>query len=375
MIKKIWNSQPENDSPSPFVKQVGLLLEELCALHDGKSPYILNEPITTEQVEQFELKTKVDLPVDYRDFLIHIGNGGIHHRPFPVALSHVSDALRSCLQSEPIDEMYIGLPFEPYKCKLCFDDSLDEIDDDMEDYEYDKMLLEAFHGTITLYNDGCGYYDLLVVAGEQKGKVYAIDTCSGQGIREIADSFKAYFMKFIKYQIEERRAHIEHNDKFECFIKEVIPGGNVRELIVTTKEKEKTFQFEYFAPQEFLREGETSKLNQVNDAITISLSMEDRSYSNLIITPLLANSLNLALKEANTSSDLLLVGERSEHIIIGKINRRFEYGRLQSRSIPLYIESLQQEILIIANDKIDYQVGEWLEVKGRLNGEIYTCIR
>lgn len=38
----------------------------------------------------------------------------------------------------------------------------------------------------------------------------------------------------------------------------------------------------------------------------------------LIITPLLANSLNLALKEANTSSDLLLVGERSEHVIIGK---------------------------------------------------------
>ncbi|MGG0821736.1 SMI1/KNR4 family protein [Paenibacillus turicensis] len=371
MIKKIWNSQLQNDSPSPFVKQVILLLEEFSDLHDGKSPYTLNELITTEQVEQFELKTKVDLPVDYRDFLIHIGNGGTLHRPFPVALSHASDALRSCLQSEAVNETYIGLPFEPYKCKLCFDDSLDEIDDDMEDYEYDKMLLEAFHGTITLYNDGCGYYDLLVVAGEQKGKVYAIDTCSGQGIREIADSFEAYFMKFIKYEIEERRAHIEHNDKFECFIKEVIPGGNVRELIVTTKEKEKNIQFEYFAPQEFLREGETSKLNQVNDAITVSLFMEDKSYSCVIITPLLANSLTSALEEANTSSDFLLVGERSEHVIIGRINRRFEYGRLQSRSLPLYIESLQQEILIIADDKIDYQVGEWLKVKGRLNGEIY----
>lgn len=158
MIKKIWNSQPEDDSPNSFVKQVGLLLEEFSDLHDGKSPYTLNEPIRNEQVEQLELKTKVDLPADYRDFLIHIGNGGTHHRPFPVALSHVSDALRSCLQSEAVDETYIGLPFEPYKCKLCFDDILDEIDDDMEDYEYDEMLIEAFHGTITLYNDGCGYY-------------------------------------------------------------------------------------------------------------------------------------------------------------------------------------------------------------------------
>ncbi|MBP1905144.1 hypothetical protein J2Z32_001772 [Paenibacillus turicensis] len=379
MIKKIWsefiNTQCGADSPSPFVKQVGLRLEEFSALHDGKSPYTLNKPITTGQVEQFERKTKVDLPVDYRDFLIYIGNGGTHHRPFPVALSHASDALRSCLQSEPVDETYIGLPFDPHKCRLCFDEGLDAIDDEIEDYEHDKMVVEAFHGTITLYNDGCGYYDLLVVAGEQKGKVYALDTCAGQGIREIADSFEAYFMNFINFQIEERRAHNEHNDKFESDIKEVIPGGNVRDLIVTTKKNKKTFQFEYFAPQEFLREGETSKLNQVNDVITISLFMEDKSYSSVIITPLLANSLTSALEEANTSSDFLLVGERSEHIIIGRVNRRLEYGRLQSRTLPVFIESLQQEILIIVDEEIDYQVGVWLKIKGRLNGEIYKCIR
>lgn len=379
MIKKIWsrftNTQSEANSPSPFAEQVGLLLEEFSALHEGKSPYTLNKPLTNGQVEQFERRTKVDLPADYRDFLIHIGNGGKFDRPLPLDLSHASDALRSCLQSESVDETYIGLPFDPYKCKLCFDDSLDAIDDDTEDYEYDKMLLEAFHGTVTLYNDGCGYYDLLVVAGEQRGKVYAIDTCHGQGIREIAASFEAYFMKFINYQIEERRAHNEHYDKFECYINEVIPGGNVRDLVVTTKEQQRTFQFEYFAPQEFLREGEISKLNQVNDDITISLFMEDKSYSSVTITPLLATSLNSALEEAKIAADLLLVGGRSEHVIVGQIKRRFEHGRLQSRNIPVFIESLQQEILIIADDEIDHQVGEWLKIKGRLNGEIYKWSR
>ena len=66
---------------------------------------------------------------------------------------------------------------------------------------------------------------------EHKGKVCAIDTCHGQGIREIADSFEVYFMKFINSQIEERRAHNEHNDEFEYSVKEVIPGGNVRNQI------------------------------------------------------------------------------------------------------------------------------------------------
>lgn len=380
MIKKIWsrftNTQSEANSPSPFAEQVGLLLEEFSALHEGKSPYTLNKPLTNGQVEQFERRTKVDLPADYRDFLIHIGNGGKFDRPLPVDLSHASDALRSCLQSESVDETYIGLPFDPYKCKLCFDDSLDAIDDDTEDHEYDKMLLEAFHGTVTLYNDGCGYYDLLVVAGEQRGKVYAIDTCHGQGIREIADSFEAYFMKFINYQIEERRAHNEHYDKFECYINEVIPGGNVRDLVVTTKEQQRTFQFEYFAPQEFLQEGEESRLNQVDDHITISLFMEDRSYSNVIVTPLsAANSVATAVEETKIQSDLDLVGDRSEHIIVGQIKRRFNYGRLRNNSFPLFIESLQQEILIIGDQDVDYQIGDWLKIKGRLNGEIYKVVR
>lgn len=381
MIKKIWDrlrSKEQLDMQEPvssFIQQTSALLAEYNSLFDGESDYTLHKPLTREQVAQFEQKANTTLPEDYRDFLIHMGNGGKHTRPFPLSLSHASDALLSCTQAERVDESYMGVPFDPYKCRLCFDDSLDAIDDDIEESTYNEMLHEAFYGTVTLYNDGCGYYDFLVVTGEHRGKVYAIDTCHGQGIREKADSFEAYFLKFLNYQIEERRAKTEHHDKFDCYITEVIPGGNVRDLIVTLKEQEKTFQFEYFAPQEFLPKGNISKLNQVHDTITISLFMEDRSYSNVTVTKLSATTAASAVEEAKTPSDLVLVGDRSEHIIVGQVKRRFNYGRLRHNSFPVFIASLQQEILIISDQDVEHQIGDWLKIKGRLNGEIYKVIR
>lgn len=51
-----------------------------------------------EQIEQFEASAHIVLPQDYKDFLLHIGNGGKHSKQFPLSLSHAKDSLEESLR-------------------------------------------------------------------------------------------------------------------------------------------------------------------------------------------------------------------------------------------------------------------------------------
>lgn len=58
--------------------------DALRKLHDGDAKvfgvdshhFLLNPTIEEEEIEAFERRHKILLPTDYRNFLIHIGNGG-----------------------------------------------------------------------------------------------------------------------------------------------------------------------------------------------------------------------------------------------------------------------------------------------------------
>ncbi|MNN54049.1 hypothetical protein D3C81_1688400 [compost metagenome] len=69
-----------------------------------------------------------------------------------------------------------------------------------------------------------------------------------------------------------------------------------------------------------------------------------------------------------------LVGDRSEHIVVGRVNRLFEHDPEHS-GFPIYVEELQQEILIQELDIPDLKVGDALQIKGRLCGEVYEISR
>ncbi|RNB74223.1 SMI1/KNR4 family protein [Brevibacillus invocatus] len=53
--------------------------------------------MTLEKIEHFEATANIELPQDYRDFLLHIGDGARQDRQFPLSLSHAKDCLESSM--------------------------------------------------------------------------------------------------------------------------------------------------------------------------------------------------------------------------------------------------------------------------------------
>ncbi|MNZ96266.1 hypothetical protein D3C78_1154520 [compost metagenome] len=313
------------------------MLEQYKALFEDNCPYTLNEKVSLEKIKQFEAMANIVLPQGYKDFLLYIGNGAKQHRQFPLSISHATDCLETCLRSD-VGLEYMSLPFSLENCNKCFDERLEAIDDDVTDDEYETFVLKALQGTLTLHNDGCGYFVVLVVTGELAGKLLFIDTCHGRGAHLISDSFEEYYVKWLDNKITEQLSYMEQNNKFDCTITHVKLGGNVRDLEVITPNHFK-LQFEYYCPQDFVREGGYSDLTKTNDKLLISLYMEHKSYSPLECE--IINNEN-AMESINP---ITLIGDRSEHIVIGQVNRLFKY-KTNENSFPLYIEALQQEILI-----------------------------
>ncbi|MHA7964791.1 SMI1/KNR4 family protein [Paenibacillus sp. CAU 1782] len=345
-------------------------MEKYSSLYNGASPYSPNPALSEDEVRQFEKKSHIILPPGFRDFLLHIGNGGKEHRKFPLPLSEAADPLKNVFKSEELDWTYMSKPFIEEQCNYYYleNEAQDNLPDDLEEEEYDRLALLALQGTLAIYNDGCGYYDLLIVSGELAGKVISIDTCHGQGFRVKSPSFEHYFVNWMKHRINERQAQLEHEDIFACKIAGVKLGGSVRDLAVVKKENGFSFQFELFAPGAFAREGEHSTFTLVDDEITVSLYMEHRNYKPL------EWDREKPPHEAR-GAQLTLVGDRSEHVVFGEVKRLFRYHNHQD-NFPLFVHGLDQEILIkgLSNTE-EVKVGDWLRIKGRLNGDLYQIKR
>ncbi|QDS36163.1 SMI1/KNR4 family protein [Brevibacillus brevis] len=349
---------------SAFITKVEEMLDQYRSLYDGDYPYILNDCLTWEQIEQFEASAHIVLPQDYKDFLLHIGNGVQRAKQFPLSLSHAKDSLESSIQ-KTVGLEYMSLPFSLEKCNSCFDDDFDETEDDtVTDEAYDHMIIEALHGTITLHNDGCGYFIVMIVSGELSGKLYYIDTANGQGTRFVSDSFAEYYLKWLNQQLTRRLAYLEQNDKFDCVITDVKLGGNVRDLHVRKMNHNFLFQFEYFCPNDFMLEGGYSEYTKVHDHLVTSLYMEHISYSVLEVTHV----------EIRTEPSISHVGERSLHEVIGRVNRLFTHD-IGGNCFPLYVEGLEQEILIKGVKDLVVSVGDVYKIRGRLSGEVYRITR
>ncbi len=379
-FKSLFRKRAGIPQPTEFIHKITMLLDEYSSLHQGQCPYVLNEKLTKNQVEKFESEAGIPLPQDYRDFLIHVGDGTAEKRQFPLSLSHAKDCLESCLQEETGLE-YIGRPFNAENCNKAFDEAYEELDDDMDDdaveEHYSHLYREALQSTITLYHDGCGYYIVMIVSGELAGQLYYIDTCHGQGIRKVSDSFTDYYVSWLERRILERKASLERNDKFDCVITTVKLGGNVRDLTVTKPGSpyDYEFQFEYFCPGDFAREGGSTDLTRVHDRLVVSLYMKNESFSPLEYKKLDGSpTLTPLHPDPSSGRNLQLIGDRSEHIVIGQVRRLLKYdtGELV---FPLFVEGLEQEILIQGLEIPDLAVGDMLQVQGRLCGEVYQIKR
>ena len=125
--------------------------------------YELRPPLSEEQVAAYEHRNGVRLPADYRAFITRVANGGAgpsFYRLLPLDPERVSPGLHR------------PFPFRP--------DTLPDLmwDDDQGYWEFDESPFcpEHWCGAIFLTDEGCTFYQLLVVTGPQRGRIVHVDT-------------------------------------------------------------------------------------------------------------------------------------------------------------------------------------------------------
>ena len=77
----------------------------------------------------------------------------------------------------------------------------DEMDESLTDEEYARRFVKNFAGAITLAHQGCGYYDMLIVSGEERGTVWMDATVSDQGIGYAFNSFVDWYYNWLESSI------------------------------------------------------------------------------------------------------------------------------------------------------------------------------
>jgi len=123
--------------------------------------YKLNPVINPKELDEFESLHKVRLPEDFRLFLMELGNGGAgpYYGIYPLKKQYAPSktGLDCVYHPEMTDEEWNEL----YE--------LDDLEIDGQLSEWDE---KTCRGNLSLGTQGCTYDMSLVVAGENKGRVY-----------------------------------------------------------------------------------------------------------------------------------------------------------------------------------------------------------
>jgi hypothetical protein len=136
----------------------------LSQIKTGLEGKLINTPLSEDEVFAFETKHEISLPVDYRGFLLKVGDGGDGPPEYgllrlgEITTNHVPDYL---------SEGYKGRLKQPFP----FTESwVWEGEEDLKGFE--EKLKSTEFGCLVLGTDGCGMFWLLIVTGECRGQIW-----------------------------------------------------------------------------------------------------------------------------------------------------------------------------------------------------------
>lgn len=139
--------------------------------------YNLNPVIPLSQLEYLERKYGIELPSDYREFMLFFGNGGVgpYYGIFPFEKSVAS-----------IDSNLLTRPFL-YTSSWNGIQPPDWWNSDHATIVRDKDYFDDSHlqGSFRVAHEGSGYYALLVVTGPERGSIWGDYRASDGGILPI----------------------------------------------------------------------------------------------------------------------------------------------------------------------------------------------
>ncbi|SMP10457.1 SMI1 / KNR4 family (SUKH-1) [Flavobacterium hercynium] len=297
--------------------------QDLKVFGAGSHKYLTGETVSNDQIISFEKEYNLELPEDYKMFLMHIGNGGI---------SYQNAAAGPYYGIYPLGENVNEFIYENAKQYLNADCRLypkmsDEFwsdlnknieDEELSDEDYDRELGELFSGLLPIVSQGCTYHNALVLNGDFRGRVVNVDT-------DRQKPFFAFESTFL--------------DWYERWLDEIIPEE------VTSKEPD-LFQYtlggsaSYILEVFFATDNNETKLECLQGIL---------KKQNVIV-----EVLNILEEQYKLSS-----GEQKKTLL--QILTKFDYNRAK----PLLIDFTAEDLLAVfqfvywyAKDKSK----DWLEI-------------
>lgn len=180
---------------STVLAQLGELRDydpDMKVFGSGSHRYQLNPTLSVHTVEEFEQKHGIDLPSDFQEYLIEVGNGGAgpSYGLFKLGFLDGSgndqepwtenDGEVECLARAFPHTVTWNVPEEF--------EHLDEFESDedeerwREKYEAQAWAPGLMNGAFPICHDGCGVRTHLVVAGAERGKVWQDARSAASGI-------------------------------------------------------------------------------------------------------------------------------------------------------------------------------------------------
>jgi len=137
-----------------------------------KHKYTFNDPISLNEVREFEKEHEIKLPENYVRVLTEIGNGGAgpYYGLYPLKeiINYQSGSLFTKIGSE---ETLIDDTLTPEKwCKMI--EKLETLEDDEE---YDELFQKLFSNSVVVGTQGCTFDSLLMCAGSEYNRIINID--------------------------------------------------------------------------------------------------------------------------------------------------------------------------------------------------------
>ena len=150
--------------------------------------YRRNPPLSEATVKAFETRYGIELPGEYREFLLRVANGGAGPFYGLLPLGHHFDLREIRPWGESIGDLAAAFPHtDPWN-----DLSGEPTDADAQDLPRYDVLQERFmnhyfdrrwvHGAIPIADRGCGLQVCLVVAGPERGNIWHDDRAGYKGI-------------------------------------------------------------------------------------------------------------------------------------------------------------------------------------------------
>jgi hypothetical protein len=190
----------------------------------GSHGFLLNAPLSEEEVQHFETLNAVQLPRGYRHFLTKIGNGGAgpFYGVFPLGMMDFLFGLRSW--SEP--DRFVGILSAPFPHETEWNDLSGNPDSglssvDTPDYEelvkkFDEHYWSGsvMDGAIPICHTGCALRIWLVITGAQVGQLWYDKRADLGGIMPLTQddgsplTFEPWYETWLEFCL--REANIDH---------------------------------------------------------------------------------------------------------------------------------------------------------------------